>query len=286
MTLLPFLPDDLSPGDQRFRSLDFSRVCAQRIASLEDPLLRRGYDRLWQEFGHQGEMETLEVIVSRLRWFPAAQIQGRWLRYDLVVMTSGEDLVGVADHVAIASETPSGPRVVVHQSHILVEPAWRRRGVAAWMRSMPLQTGRACLEAAGLPLHSPVTLVAEVEHPDTKDEAKTLRLCSFQRAGFLKVDPRFVDYQQPDFRPFSDIDAEGRIHPLPLALVLRRVGRESESSVTSEELRQTVECLYNIYGQSCRAQDMEGLWEQAARVSQGPERIPLIPPTGQAFDCP
>lgn len=279
MTPIQFLPDDLSPGDQRFLPLDFSHLTAGRVSGAQDPLLQRGYDRLWQEFGAHHEMESKEVIESRLLWHPASLIQNRWFRYEMVVLTHGEDLVAVRDHVAIVSRSDRGPRAVVHLSHIVVEPEWRRSGVAAWMRAIPLQTARIALQAAGFPVDSPITLVAEMEHPDATHEARTIRLGAYERAGFLKVDPGSVEYHQPDFREPSEIDRTGGPRPLPFALLLRRVGRESERSLDSLELHEIVSSLYHMYGLGFRSQDMSGLWKEADRLAEVRKQVSLVLPT-------
>ena len=81
---------------------------------------------------------------------------------------------------------------------------------------------------AGEPARERITLVAEMEHPDGVTPTVMARLRSYERAGFRKIDPDTVRYMQPDFRPPAD-DRRSVVRPVPLALVVRRVGREAGS---------------------------------------------------------
>ena len=141
-------------------------------------------------------------------------------------------------------------------SHVLVDASWRRTGLAGWLRAAPLQTARAGLEASGLPVDSPITLVAEMEHADPSFPNRQIRLAAYEKAGFVKVDPVQVRYFQPDFRPPPDIDRGGGPQPLPFSLILRRVGREREQTIAGREIRDIVESLYQMYGEGFRANDM------------------------------
>jgi hypothetical protein len=168
---------------------------------------------------------------------------------------------------------------VVHLSHVLVDPAWRRTGLAGWLRAWPIQAARACFAAAGLAADSPITLVAEMELPDAGFPHRMIRLKAYEKAGFLKVDPAQVRYFQPDFRPPAEIDASGGPWPLPFCLILRRVGRERDQAIPGTEVRQIVECLYQIYGTGFRARDMAAVWSTLTGYPAGHASVPLLPPT-------
>ena len=168
---------------------------------------------------------------------------------------------------------------VVHLSHVLVDPAWRRTGVTGWLRAWPLQTARAGLAAAGLSTNSPITLVAEMEHLDPQFPNRLIRLKAYEKAGFRKVDPSVVPYVQPDFRPPGDIDASGGPRPLPFSLIVRRVGREPEAEVSGAEIRELVECLYHMYGAGFREQDMAVAWQNLRDYPGDEAMVPLIVPT-------
>ena len=87
-------------------------------------------------------------------------------------------------------------------------------------------------------------------------------------------------YHQPDFRAPHEIDATGGPRPLPFQLIVRRVGREHEQTISGAEVRQLVEALYAIYGAQFRAARHGASAARTRRDSRRPmPRIPLLPPT-------
>jgi len=98
-----------------------------------------------------------------------------------------------------------------------------------------------------------------MEHPDGVTPAVMARLRSYERAGFRKIDPDTARYLQPDFRPAAEIDASA-LQPVPLALVVRRVGREHEPTLPGAEVRAIVAALYTMFGVHMRADHMAPLW--------------------------
>jgi hypothetical protein len=167
----------------------------------------------------------------------------------------------------------------VHLSHVLVEAAWRRTGLAGWLRAWPIQSARACLAAAGFPAASPITLVAEMEHADPDFPNRLVRLAAYEKAGFKKVDSALLKYFQPDFRSPHEIDSSGGPRPLPFGLVLRRVGREEEQLIRGAEVREIVECLYRMYGTGFREHDMAAVWRYLRDLPEEEATIPLAAPT-------
>jgi GNAT superfamily N-acetyltransferase len=257
------IADDLAPGDGRGLEVDWGALRVERVRSPEHPLFARLYDRLWAEFGHRGEMEKREVIAQRLGWQPRRPINHHALRYEMLAVLRGDEIVGLRDHTAIVPAPPhraSHPgQVIVHLSHVIVEPPMRGGGLSAWLRAFPLQTARECVAEAGETAIDRITLVAEMEHPDGVTPMVMARLRSYDRAGFLKLDPDSVRYMQPDFRPPAEIDASS-VQPVPLALVMRRVGREAEPTLPGAEVRAIVEALYTMFGVHMRADHMAPLW--------------------------
>lgn len=274
-----FDPADLAPGDAKSAAFDVTQVEVRRIAAPDDPLFEQAYARLWEQFGSSDEIESREVLGRRLAWDPAQPRDGFAMQYDLLLVRDRAGAFAAArDHTAIAGAT----RVVVHLSHVLVDPARRRGGLAGWLRAFPLQTARHCLARAGFAAQTPITLAAEMEYADGVDEARDIRLRAYERAGYKKIDPAVIDYQQPDFRPPAVIDATGGPAPLRFQLLVRRVGREPEGSISGAEVRAIVERFYRMYAQEFRAQDMAAVWPLLARYPPPDARIALLPPTAAA----
>jgi hypothetical protein len=278
-TAVEFIPADLAPGDSKALALDCRELDVVRVHSIDDPLFDVAYERLWNEFGPLHEMEAREILARRLAWRPAATIGNCWLRYELILVRRQGQFVAVRDHTAVTTCGRGAPHAVVHLSHALVEAAWRRTGLAGWLRAWPIQTARACLAAAGFPTTAPITLVAEMEHPDPQLPNRLVRLAAYEKAGFKKVDPALVKYFQPDFRPPHEIDSSGGPRPLPFGLVLRRVGRDEEQLICGAEVREIVECLYRMYGTGFREQDMAAVWQNLRDLPEDEADIPLMAPT-------
>ena len=249
------IPGDLAPGDARAREVDWSGLTLVRIRSAAHPLFDAVVERLQREFGPRGEMERREVIEGRLAWRPDDPVGGHSFLYEMLAVVRGEELVAMRDHTAMVAHGTG--HAVVHLSHVLVEPPLRGAGLAEWLRAFPIETARECARSAGTPA-TKMTLVAEMEHPDGTG-AVTARLRSYERAGFLMVDPAAVPYRQPDFRSPEAIDADA-IRPLPLALLIRRVGCENETAMPAGEVREVVAALYAMFGAHVRTDHMAPQW--------------------------
>jgi hypothetical protein len=104
-----------------------------------------------------------------------------------------------------------------------------------------------------------------------------MRLRSYERAGFRKIDPDQVRYFQPDFRTPETIDMTA-VRPLPLALVIRRVGREAEGWISGAEVREIVTALYAMFGVHVRADHMAPLWGLLDHFPAPGEPVALRPP--------
>jgi len=276
---IEFLPADLARGDGKSLALDRGGLQIARIQNSRNPLFDIGYEKLWGEFGAQHEMESREVIEQRLAWHPAKRSGDCWMRYEMFLVRRQGRFAAVRDQTAIVTCRSGTPHAVVHLSHILIDPAWRRTGLAGWLRAWPIQTGRACLAAAGFPMTSPMTLVLEMESPDAAFEKAMIRLKAYEKAGFKKVDPSVVSYFQPDFRPPDEIDASGGPRPLPFDLLVRRIEREDAPFVKAGEVREVVDCLYRMYGEGCREKDMEGLWRRLEEYQGAEAKIALVSPS-------
>ena len=263
-------PDLLAPGDQKSAALDPAQFMWTCIRSVTDPLFESAYTALWAEFGAAHEMETREVLAGRFAHNSA-------MRYEMVVAQRDAVIAAIRDQTAIWFEG----EVVVHLSHLLVAPEWRRSGLAGWMRTVSILTARDVAVAHGHP-DAAITLVGEMEYDDGSDPRRTVRLTAYERAGFLKIDPAAVRYVQPDFRAPADIDASGGARPLPFQLIIRQIGRESEKIISGAKVRRLVRALYALYGAQFRTQDMAHPALSLAAYPDEDATVALVAPTSVA----
>src|ERR1051325_2553779 len=278
-TPLRFLASDLAPGDAKSAALDSPTFNVVHIDRPDHPLFGDVYNLLWREFAAKHELEPCDVLVRRFAWHPARPHEGCALLYDLLAVLRGGEIVGVRDHTAIVPLDAPKPHAVVHLSHVLVVPEFRRSGLAGWLRALPIQTARECLRLAGWPASVPIALAAEMDHPRADAPDTLIRLRAYEKAGFRKFDPELVPYLQPDFRPAHVIDSSGGPRPLPFALTVRRVGREQEHAVPAAEARAVAGALYRMYGATFRREDMAPVCENLNRFPPSGETVRLLPPT-------
>lgn len=270
------VPEHLAPGDAKSLAGDWSGIELHEIRDTQDYWFDMAFGALWSEFGLVGEMEQASVLDRRLLWNPLEPRNGASLRYGLVLLTSQGKFVAVRDHTVIVLEDQPG--AVIHMSHNLVAPEWRRTGIAGWMRAFPISTALECLRALGRPADSPVTLVGEMEHLDSRESTR-VRLTAYEKAGFRMVDPSRVHYLQPDFRDPAEIDRTGGPQPVPLCLVLRRVGREEGTRTTGSEIQRVAKALYKMYGVEFRDRDMRVVLDSLETYPGADESIELLAPT-------
>ena len=200
---------------------------------------------------------------------------GYAMKYQMMLVRCGERIAAVTDQTAI--RVSGSDDVIVHHSHLLVAPEWRRTGLAGWMRALPLMTARQTRAHAPERQNS-VTIVAEMEHLDQHNPATFIRLAAMEKAGYRKVDNGCVSYFQPNFRPRAQAD-RGAQAPVPLALVLRRIGREEESIIRGSEIRRIVHALYHMYGLGLHEADMAAARKSLESYPGDEDVIRLVPPT-------
>lgn len=272
-------PTDLAPGDANVAAGDWSALTVKDVRTPTDPDFAHAFMRLWAEFGARGEMERREVIAGRLAWDPTRLVGPTALLYELLVLRLGTDVVAIRDHTAVVQreQLDRARPAVVHLSHALVEPAYRGSGLAGWLRALPLEAARRCARAAGCG-GSPIILAAEMEHPDPADDACMTRLRSYERAGFRKIDPAAAPYSQPDFRS-PELLAGTRPVPVPLSLIVRRVGAEQETRMPAAEVAAVVESIYAVYAVHVEAVALDPLRAAAAVWTARGASFRLVPPT-------
>jgi GNAT superfamily N-acetyltransferase len=269
---------DLSAGDLRYAEFDWTGFAISFVDSITHPRFEPGYAALWDEFGAKNEMEPRSVLARRFAWRTEPNLGDHALNYEMVVIHKENELAGVADHCAIVNRQDPQTPAIVHLSHLLVMPRFRGSGLAGWLRAMPVYAARECLDRAGQPPRA-ITLVGEMEPAIAGDVTRMRRLSTFQKAGFVKIDPRQVNYLQPDFRPTEVIDATGGPVPVPLSLIIRQIGREHEHVISGREVRQIVQALYAMYQPTFRASDMLPNWQSLKSYPPDGRQIELVPPT-------
>jgi hypothetical protein len=256
---------------------DWSGLDLQYIESAEDPAFEIAFGNLWAEFGKNREVEPPTILARRLLWRAEELVDDCAFLYRLILLKAGGKFVAVRDHTAIVRQGVEG--AIVHLSHNLIAPEWRRTGLAGWVRALPIQAARDCLRAQQYPSNSAVTLVAEMRFLSRNDPSTFVRLRAYEKAGYLMIDPTRVHYLQPDFRLAEAIDLSGDPRPLSLALIIRRVGREKENTISGAESRSIIDALYRMYRVPFRERDMARLIAGLEKHPGPDEVIDLIPPT-------
>lgn len=252
----------MTKPDRDIAATAFPGVRVHHIQSSDHPAFSKAFDLLWREFGDRQEMESRSVLEGRFQIRPRAF-------YELVLLEdpSGSWLA-VSDYTLISPAGPGDP-VTVHLSHTLVSRHQQRRGLAGEL--LGFVAGRA----QEMFSKTPVTLLAEAEHDDGSPE-RSNRLKAFEKNGLLKIDPRQVDYCQPDF---SDPEDPAVASPLPLLLFVMRIGRTHERTMSGRELRSLVRALYWLYGAQFRPGTMAHPKLALDRYPADDETINLMLPT-------
>lgn len=272
-----FRKGDLPRGETRARQFDLESLTFSRVVAPDDPHFDAGYELL-KEFYPNG-IQSKSMFHKRLEW-ANAKPSGIWeMCYELVVVSDQGECVGVRDHTAILIHDDT-PEVVVHLSHLLIKPRWRRSGLAGWLRCYPAQTARCLAAAAGLSPSIPITLCAAMEHPDRTHEDRMIPLLAYERGGYRKVDPERIDYVQPDLREPRDFGQTG-CHPPPrhLALLVRRLNESRRTQIGAGRLRRVVSALYHMYSQLLDREEMALLYDNLAAYPPHGQRVALVPPT-------
>jgi len=274
-------PDDLVGGDVRIAENKFPNLQFIRITDFAQSEFQIGYQALWEEFAAAGEMESIESTKNRLGWDPQKpEIKEYPMLGDLVVVKENERCVAVSNHTAIVDMTESSPRLNVLFNHLWVGPEFRRTGLSCWMRTMPWHTARRCLALLRLKVTTPVTVVAEVEHNSLQDTIQLQRLLSWEKAGYLKLNPKKAPYAQPDFRLQQENIVCGRkVNCLPLALLILQKNLEGKRSMRAKEVKKIVTSLHNFYDRISEVWRMAPVWDTLKLYPIDSEEIELMAPS-------
>ncbi len=177
-----------------------------RLEEIRDPdgaAFHAAYDMLDRFFGALGELEDREVLARFVRERVLDYGAGASGTYHLVGAWDGEALVGVRDCYVDIDEVAGLSLVAL--SHSFVAPAWRRSGLAALFRALPVTLARQA-QAARFGRELPTLVAAEMEPADPAVPESVVRLVAYGKSGFSALDPRRFRYSQPDFRadPMAD----------------------------------------------------------------------------------
>jgi GNAT superfamily N-acetyltransferase len=232
-------PQDLAPREQDRVAAALARV---RLHELHDPgsaAFAAAYAMLAEHFLAAGELEDRDHL-AHLVAAPALQYApGVAGTYHMIAAWAGDRLVGVRD-CYIDIDRVAG-LCLVALSHICVAPDWRRTGLAAALRGLPLGLARRAVHAAvGRPL--PTLVVAEMEPADPDDPATVVRLLAYGRSGFAVLDPRRVRYSQPEFRELPNPAHTA----LPLLAVVRTAHLDGPPDLVPEPLAEAFPRLFHV----------------------------------------
>jgi hypothetical protein len=119
-------------------------------------------------------------------------------------------------------------------AHTLVLPPFRRSGVAAILRSVPVVL---------VPDAAEILLAGEMDMAVPHPKGTVIRLLAYGRAGFRVIPPPMLPYAQPDFRdlPFADLE------PLPFLCLVRQVGEEDRRDIPRARVRAFVEHIDAVH---------------------------------------
>lgn len=238
-----------------------------------------GYGVLHQQFGPTGEIERYETLRD---WFLAGSLSPpgapvpAWYHLVLARGPQGQ-LAGVRD--CFVTVDAAARRAVVLLSHSYVAPAFRRGGLAALLRGVPVVLARRALARAGLP-DGEVMLAAEMEMVTPRDRDSVIRLVAYGRAGFRVIPPEALPYAQPDFRDLVQLGV--RPEPLPFLCLVRQVGQEGLSTISKDRARAFVEHIQAVHRCHTDPDQLRVIRAHALQALARDPRDPLpliMPPT-------
>jgi hypothetical protein len=184
-------PADIAPADRGKALAAADALTVREIRDPDDPAFDAAYDLLDAFFGPIGELEDRAVLARFTRERTLHYGPGLWGTYHLVGAWHGAELVGVRDCYVDIDESLGVCLVAL--SHSFVVPAWRRSGLGALFRALPVALAR---EAGP----RPTILAAEMELVEPSRPETVVRLVAYGRSGFGVFDPGRFQYSQPDFR--------------------------------------------------------------------------------------
>lgn len=267
------------------------------------PDFAEAYELLWNEFGPHGGMERIEAVRSFLLEDPyEPTAAGTFMRYFLLVAKDDRgNILGARDGVVLLNQAYDSELVVVFLSHIVMKPEARGTVLSYWMRIAPVELamqyvndlasmGKITVPAPDNPgrhYGMKVNLAAEMEYFAPDDPISLQRILFYGRGGFDAINPRYFPYRQPDFRDPEVIRATGN-QPVPFMMLLRRMGRERQASIPTDEARAVMRLLYDDFATHCLPEHLEGsldavLQQLETRQDRGSIELLPCPPARATF---
>ena len=226
------------------------------------------------------------MIGDRLAWDPARPVGRAALAYELLVLRRGGARRGAArPHRGRAPRRARPARRRAASSCTSRTPSSSRRtaarGLAAWLRALPLQAARRCAAAAGCaPERADRPRRGDGAAGSRPSRGAWPRLRSYERAGFRKVDPAAAPYAQPDFRPPEVLAGADAAAGAARAGAAPCRARGARRAMPAAEVAAVVEAIYAVYGVHVPAAALDPLRAAAARLDAlASRRFRLLPPT-------
>lgn len=277
-------PQDILPADRRSHGA-LTRFTLRSLTSARDPAFETGYRALNGVFGSRNELEPRGVLAEGLEANDGPPVQAfdgadYGVRYHFIVAYDETGaLAGVRD-CSIAWRWDR-PICVVHLSHVLVMPPWRRSGLAGLLRAAPLTLARRALNASGLDAaRYELFLCGEMEPADLSNPETVGRLVAYGKAGFMVIPPQCLPYCQPDFRHVGRAVPVDDVVPLPMLPVVLSPARSGATRYPVELGDAFVRYLYVIFSTYVPWEQLESPFAHAlealGRETKGGE-VPLLP---------
>lgn len=266
--------EDVAPLERDKALAAHARFRLHEVRDPAEPAFDAAYGMLASYFLDQGELEAREVLADFVRQRVLSYGEGVDGTYHLLTAWEGEALAGVRD-CYVDLDRRLGI-CVVSLSHAYVAPAWRRTGLAALWRALPVGLARSVArERLGRTL--PTLVVAEMDPADPARPETVVRLLAYGRAGFSVFDPQRMRYSQPELRPAG----EAAYTALPLLGVVRPVGLPEIGPEIAQVFPFVFHTTHRMYLPEDRVRPSEA--HVLAHLWASPAPVPLLPlPTDSA----
>lgn len=263
--------EDVSDFDRPKAAAALGKV---RLGMIEDPgspEFDAAYAMLDGFFGERNEMEERAVLQGFLRDRELRYSDHQRGVYALCGAWAGEQLVGVRD--CYVDFDLRRRLCLVALSHSYVVPGWRRSGLAALFRALPVTLAKR-LSGPRLGKDADLWVTAEMEPADAADPDTEIRLVAYGRSGFGVFDPSRFRYSQPDFRCTSDT-----VTGLPLLGIVRVVGQPVAAVAPElcEAYPELYHCCHRMYLPAWRVDPSQDFAVGTLREDPAPVRILPLP---------